>query len=166
MFILLISVSGCTIKKPNYFVEIARKENVNHKTIRAICEHESGNYDYVVNVNKSRWNWKQGPHYFKNKIAANFFMDIYLKPFGMNYDIGVCQINSQHFKRFNLDNEDLLDRETNIMVAAKIYKANVIACNNEIVCALSLYNTGRKNSTIGKAYAKKVLAIRARMFDE
>lgn len=164
MSIILTFFTGCTIKKPNYFVEIAKKENVNYKTIQAICQHESGNYDYVVNVNKSKWNWKKGPHYFKNKIAANLFMDIYLKPFDMNYDVGVCQINSQHFDRFDLDNEDLLDRETNIKIACKIYKYNVRACKGEIYCALSMYNTGYKKSTIGMAYAKKVLKIRSGLF--
>ncbi len=162
----IVLVSGCTIKKPRFYVEIAKAENVNYKTIRAICEHESGNYDYVINVNKSRWGWKQGAHYFKNKMAANIFMDVYLKPFNMNYDVGVCQINTIHLKRFNLDNEDLLDKATNIRIASKIYKENVITCKGEIMCALSMYNTGRKKSTIGTAYANKVLKIRSRLYDE
>ncbi len=90
-------------------------------------------------------------------------MDYVLDPLFLNYDIGICQINKVHLKRLKLDNEELLDRELNIDIAAKIYKYNLGKCNDEIICALSMYNTGYKNSTVGKKYAKKVLKVRRRL---
>jgi soluble lytic murein transglycosylase-like protein len=93
-------------------------------------------------------------------------MDYVLDPTFANYDIGVCQINKLWLKKMGLDNEDLLDRETNINVAAKIYLNNVRRCKNNIYCALSLYNTGKKNSKIGKKYANKVLKARKKLFNK
>ena len=91
-------------------------------------------------------------------------MDTILDPLFLSYDVGICQINNQHLDRFNLDNEDLLDIEHNIEVATKIYKYNINKCKNDIICALSMYNTGKRKSEIGKKYAKKVLRMKSKMF--
>lgn len=158
----LLLFTGCS--NTNYFVEVGKKHNINYKTLRAIAEVESGNRPYTVNVNKSIFNIQQGGHYFDSSIAANMYMDMVLDPLGLNYDIGLCQVNSSHLDRFDLDNEDLLDEETNIDIATRIYKWNLKQCDWKIVCALSMYNTGKKNSTVGKKYAKKVLDARKRLF--
>jgi hypothetical protein len=160
----IIILSGCN-KKPlhNIFIEKGHKYDVNHRTLKAICKVESNHQDYVINVNKSILNIQKGPHLFKSAFNANLYMDYVLDPLLLNYDIGICQINKVHLKRLNLDNEDLLDRELNIDIAAKIYKYNLKKCNNEIICALSMYNTGYKNSSIGKKYAQKVLKTRKRL---
>jgi len=92
-------------------------------------------------------------------------MDNFLERKNLNYDIGLCQINSWWLSRLNLKNEDLLDYRLNIFVAAKIYNDNVKLCNGDIYCALSMYNTGKKNSSIGIKYAKKVLAIRQKIYN-
>ncbi|MEA3553936.1 MAG: transglycosylase SLT domain-containing protein [Campylobacterota bacterium] len=155
---------GCTQKSvEQIFFEKGLKYNVNHKTLYAICKVESNHNENVVNVNKSIFNIQQGPHYFNSAFKANLYMDYILDPLLLNYDIGICQINKQHLDRLDLDNEDLLDRELNIDTAAKIYKYNLGKCNNEIVCALSMYNTGYKNSTVGRRYAQKVLRIRKKL---
>jgi soluble lytic murein transglycosylase-like protein len=161
LFSITILMSACSQKSiSQIFIEKGKKYNVNFKTLYAICKHESNHKSNVVNVNRSIFNVQRGSHYFSSAFKANLYMDYVLDPLLLNYDIGICQINKVHLKRLDLDNEDLLDREINIDTAAKIYKYNLRKCRNEIICALSMYNTGRKNSTIGKRYAKKVLRIR------
>lgn len=166
-FFLIILFTGCSSKSLyQKFYDIAQEHNINHKTLIAICKKESNLKPYVVNVNKSIFDIQRGPHAFDTAFGANMYMDFVLDPLFLNYDIGMCQINKIHLDRFNLDNEDLLDEETNIEIAAKIYKWNVKACNGDIRCALSMYNTGHKNSTIGNIYASKVLRKRKEMFGE
>ncbi|NOQ32201.1 MAG: transglycosylase SLT domain-containing protein [Helicobacteraceae bacterium] len=159
---LLLLFSGCSHK--NYFKISAKKHNVNYKTLTAIASVESNHKSNVVNVNKSIFDIQRGPHYFDNWFTANLYMDMVLDPLGLNYDVGICQINKIHFDRFNLDNEDLLDDEINIDAAARIYRWNVTKCKGQIVCALSMYNTGKGNSKTGKKYANKVLRARKRLF--
>ncbi len=157
LFIIILFFSGCTKKTINeIFIEKGKKYNVNHKTLYAICKVESNHNINVVNVNKSIFNIQQGPHYFNSSFKANLYMDYVLDPLLLNYDIGICQINKVHLKRLKLDNEELLDRELNIDIAAKIYKYNLRKCNNKIMCALSMYNTGRKNSTVGRKHNELV----------
>jgi len=91
-------------------------------------------------------------------------MDTILDPLFLSYDVGVCQINVQHFDRNELDNEDLLDDETNIELAAKILRHNLNACRGDYNCALSMYNTGEKSSEKGKYYTYKVLKARKKLF--
>ena len=70
-------------------------------------------------------------------------------------------LHNESIKLKNLNNE-----EKNIEIAARIYKYNLRQCGNNIICALSMYNTGYKNSTIGRKYAQKVLRKRKEMFGE
>ncbi len=164
IFILFL-FSGCSQKSiEQIFIEKGSKYNINHKTLTAICKVESNHNENVVNVNSSILNIQRGPHYFDSAFGANLYMDYVLDPLLLNYDIGICQINKQHLSRLNLDNEDLLDRELNIDIAAKIYKYNLGRCSNKIICALSMYNTGSGNSRIGKKYADKVLRARRKLF--
>ena len=165
--IILIStilLTGCSTKSLNQiFIDESKKYGVNHKTIKAICTHESGLNGNVVNVNSSIFNIEKGSHFFNSAFAANFFMDYKLDPLLLNYDIGICQINKIHLDRLDMDNEELLDIETNINIAAKIYLWNVRECKGNIKCALSMYNTGKKHSKIGLNYANKVLKIRRKL---
>ncbi len=164
---ILFIFTGCSSKTLyQKFYNIAEQNNINHKTLIAICKKESNLKPYVINVNKSLFNIQRGPHSFDSWFAANAYMDFVLDPLFLNYDIGMCQINKIHLDRLDLDNEDLLDEDTNIEAAAKIYKWNVKQCRGEIICALSMYNTGYKNSTIGRVYANKVLRIRKQLFKE
>ena len=160
--IVVIFLSGCSNKQ--YFIDSAQKHNLNHHTLRAIAEVESGNESNVINVNKSIFNIQQGSHYFDNWFTANLYMDTILDPLNLSYDAGVCQINNQHLDRNDLDNEDLLDDEINIEMAAKILRHNLNACGGDTVCALSMYNTGKRSSKRGLRYADKVLRARKRLY--
>lgn len=160
--ITLLLTSGCSNK--SYFVESAQKHKLNHHTLMAIAEVESGNESNVINVNESIFNIQKGPHYFDNWFTANLYMDTILDPLFLSYDVGVCQINVQHFERNGLDNEDLLDDEINIELAAKILRHNLDTCRGNYRCALSMYNTGERNSARGVRYTNKVLRARKRLF--
>lgn len=160
----ILLLSGCSQK--NYFIENGIKYNVNYKTLTAIATVESNHKSNVVNVNESIFDIQRGSHYFDNWFTANLYMDTILDPLGLNYDVGICQINKIHFDRFDLDNEDLLDDAINIEIAAKVYKWNINKCNGNVRCALSMYNTGKAYSKKGSRYAEKVLRARLRMFGE
>lgn len=162
MIILILFTSGCSNKQ--YFINSANTHNLNYHTLRAIAEVESGNKSNVVNVNESIFNIQKGPHYFDNWFTANLYMDTILDPLFLSYDVGVCQINVQHFDRNGLDNEDLLDDEINIELAAKILRHNLNSCKGDYRCALSMYNTGLKSCAKGKYYTDKVLRARKKLF--
>ena len=68
------------------------------------CKLESNHNPNVINVNKSIFDIQKGSHYFDNWFTANLYMDTVLDPLGLNYDIGICQINKIHLKRFKMDN--------------------------------------------------------------
>jgi len=160
----IILFSACSTRFPhkhkyynssNIYYNIASKHNINYKTIHAICFTESSENPYTIHVNKGRY---RGSYYFKSKYKALSFIKNKLKY--SNYDTGMCQINNWWLKRLNIPIEYLLDRDYNIELATKIYKQNLKKCNNNIYCALSLYNTGKKKSKTGILYAKKVLKNR------
>jgi len=161
LLFIILSFTSCSQKTLNYkFNHISKKYHINPRTMKAICKHESNYNSYTINVNKSIFNIQKGTHYFNSWISANLYMDTVLDPLGLNYDIGICQINKEHLNQYNLDNEDLLNDDINIDIATRIYKWCVKSCKGNIICALSMYNTGKKHSIIGKKYAYKVLKIR------
>jgi len=160
--IVISSITGCSSK--NYFMESSLRHELDQHTLMAIAEVESGNESNVINVNESLFNIQKGPHYFDNWFTANLYMDTILDPLFLSYDVGICQINIQHLERNGLDNEDLLDDEINIELAAKILRHNLNLCKGDYNCALSMYNTGEKNSAKGRRYTKKVLRARKRLF--
>lgn len=190
---VVLFVSGCSQKKEevlvntnqnkmienisnkevdNIFEEKAKQLDVNSKTLKAICKHESLNNPYAINVNKNKNNKRNdfvGSYKFKLDVEADLFMNTVLEPMNLNYDIGYCQINSQHLDE-NLVNVDLLKIEKNIEKAALIYKYGVDYCKSKkakdlLECSLSMYNTGKINtvSSIGRAYANKVKKELAKM---
>jgi hypothetical protein len=162
---LILSFSGCASKTTlQIFKEESKRQNINFKTMYSICKKESSLNNNVVNVNKSILDIQRGPHYFKSSFKTNLYMDFVLDPLNLNYDIGICQINKQHLKKNNLDNEDLLDIRTNVRLATSIYKYNLKKCDFKIICALSMYNTGKRKSSIGFKYANNVLKIRKNIF--
>lgn len=130
----------------------SRKLNVNYKIIRAICFTESSGNPFTIHVNNGKY---KGAHRFKSKWAAINFIKKYLKH--SSYDSGICQINNYWIKKLHISHKKIFDKKFNIRLASKIYKYNLKKCNNDIRCALSMYNTGKKHSDIGMEYANIVL---------
>jgi|SRR5690625_3948332 len=82
------------------------------------------------------------------------------------YDLGIMQINTWWLKRtgrysltaIGITEEELLTNDcTNIAVGVWVLKQNLNQYGN-VKAALSAYNTGKPDSSIGLAYAKKVIA--------
>lgn len=165
-------IENISIKEiDNIFEKKAKESEVNPKTLKAICKHESLNNPYAINVNKKKdkKNDFVGSYKFKLDVEADLFMNTVLEPMNLNYDIGYCQINSQHLNE-TLVNTDLLEIDKNIEKAANIYKYGVDVCKSKkaqdlLECSLSMYNTGKTNmeSSIGRAYANKVKKVLAKM---
>lgn len=170
ILIILLTIfifTGCADKKlSEIFIEKSKESKVDYKLMMAICKHESGFKEYAINVNTSIFNIQQGPHFFDGSFGANIYMDMILDPLFLSYDVGMCQVNNQHLDRFGIDNEDLLDKEINIGIAVKIYKYNTIKCKGDVMCSLSMYNTGNSNNERGRNYAKKVLSLKNKMFNK
>ena len=74
---------------------------------------------------------------------------------GDNVDMGLAQINSKNLPALGLTVEQVFDPCTNIAAGANILAAGY-ARTGSLGGALSMYNTGRSDSTIGAAYAQKV----------
>lgn len=146
--------------KSDLYKKVAARYSINHKTLRAIAKRESSERDLVINVNS--WLFK-GSYAFSSKLSAALFMDLLLDTTGQNYDVGRCQINSYWQDVLEIDSNELLHASLNVDVAAFIYKGNVERCSGNAICALSMYNTGKKNSKIGRAYALSVLKIRSKL---
>jgi len=173
LLILIIFFSSCSTrfahshKIHNYsktsnlslYKSQSAKHNVNYKTVHAICFTESSESPYVIHVNEGKYS---GPHRFKTSRSALNYINRKLQY--SNYDTGICQINSWWLNRLNITPSHLLDKKYNIGLAAKIYSDNLKRCKNEIYCALSIYNTGKKKSSIGKKYAHKVLKNRRYLY--
>lgn len=77
-------------------------------------------------------------------------------------DLGVMQINEwwlPKLQKQNITSEVLLENEcVNIAVGSWILASNYYA-HKDWAKALSVYNTGKVNSSTGRSYAKEVLSI-------
>lgn len=157
----------------SYFIDKAKKYNIDIQTLRAICKHESKFNPYAINVNKNKTAEVKelvGSYNFNIKEEAQLFMNVVFDKPNLSFDVGYCQINNQHFTKNNLESEDLLDIEKNIELSAKIYRYGVDRCikansKNLVECSLSMYNTGKLNteSPIGIKYAQKVINVKNKL---
>lgn len=138
--------------------EVALKYNINYKILKGITRVESNFKNLAINVNRNKKHKNlQGSHYFNNKKEAIDFANK-IDSLGLNFDMGYNQINNNwkniHFKKY----DELFDTTNNITISAKILSYNLKRyCNNDMICRLSVYNTGYKKSSIGKKYANKVI---------
>ncbi len=81
---------------------------------------------------------------------------------GMNFDVGLLQINSQHFEeggylnKMGFDIEDALDGcRSAVMASLILLEAHLRS--GHILSALSIYNTGSPVKGISNGYVKSVL---------
>lgn len=77
-------------------------------------------------------------------------------------DYGLMQVNSIHLPRLaahGVDDQALLSQPCiNVAVGADVLASGLAATGGALAPALSMYNTGRPDSTVGAAYAARVLA--------
>lgn len=118
-------------------------------TMGSIIKQESGGVPFVINDNTGKKVYK-----FNNKQDA-VLKAAELISVGNSIDLGLAQINSKNLARLGLSVEQVLDPCQNIAAGAKILQENYERTNS-LPAALSMYNTGKSNSSIGKKYAAGV----------
>lgn len=77
-------------------------------------------------------------------------------------DVGLMQINSVHLPRlradYGIEREKLFNPCVNAFAGAQVLAQALERTGGAIKPALSIYNTGRPDSTVGAAYAQRVLS--------
>ena len=77
-------------------------------------------------------------------------------------DVGLMQINSVHLPRlradYGIEREKLFNPCVNAFAGAQVLAQALERTGGALKPALSIYNTGRPDSTVGAAYAQRVLA--------
>ena len=118
-------------------------------TMAAVVKQESAGQPWAVNNNTTKKSTT-----FGSKAAA-VAAAVAAVGRGDNVDMGLAQINSKNLPVLGLTVEQVFDPCTNIAAGANILAAGY-ARTGSLGDALSMYNTGRPDSTIGAAYAQKV----------
>ena len=124
---------------------------------------ESGGNSLAIHDNRS------GKSYFPNNLSeALAIAQRLMADKNASIDLGLAQINSKNLKRFNASLEDAFDPCSSVKMGSVIFaealqnaKSAGLTGDAAIRAALSQYNTGRLNSSIGAAYASRVLGGRA-----
>lgn len=134
--------------------------NVNPVTMGSIVSHESTNRPFAINVNG---NYRL-PHQPADAEEAVATID-WLQAQGMNFDVGLGQVNSANFAALGLTGRQLLDPCTNLRAAAIVLTgcyARAVKDHGEgqkaLLHALSCYNTGSQTRGFSNGYVKAVVA--------
>ena len=135
-----------------------------HATMmQKIIAAESGGNSLAIHDNKT------GKSYFPDNLSeALAIASKLMADKNASIDLGLAQINSRNLPRFNASLADAFDPCSSIKMGSMIYAEGLknavsagLSGDAAIRAALSQYNTGRLNSTVGAAYASRVLGGRA-----
>ena len=124
--------------------------NVSQQTVVAIIKTESGGNPFAINVNGAR----QPPAPTSAASAAATARRFIAA--GYSVDLGLGQINSRNMRWLGLTWNTVFDPCTNISAGAKVL-THGYQKTGSLPAALSMYNTGKPNSTRGQEYARQVL---------
>jgi type IV secretion system protein VirB1 len=118
-------------------------------TMAAVVKQESGGQPWVIHNNTSKKSVV-----FASKAAA---VAAALTAIGRgdSVDLGLAQINSRNLPALGLTVDQVFDPCTNLAAGATILAESYHKAGS-LNGALSLYNTGRPDSNIGAAYARRV----------
>ena len=129
-----------------------------HWIMQKIFFRESSHNPIALNINKGQGYIKRQP---KSLYEAQLVVN-YLLSKNINFDIGIGQINSQHFQENRIFNKmgyratDALDICTNIKMATFLFE-DAYKRTGRVDQALSIYNTGDPFKGIKNGYVEKVL---------
>jgi type IV secretion system protein VirB1 len=118
-------------------------------TMSAVVKQESGGNPWALNNNTTKKSQIFGT---KSEAVAAALHAIRN---GQSVDMGLAQLNSKNLEWLGLTVEQAFDPCANINAGAKILENGYVKTGN-LHQALSMYNTGKPNSTTGSAYAQKV----------
>lgn len=118
-------------------------QGVNPVVMHGIISQESSFNPFAIGVVNGRL--KRQPRTYQEGIAAIQA----LQAKGMNFSVGLAQINKQHFKRFGLNYTNMFNMCENVKAGAAIYKGCLAAANKSFGvgnfstwAALSCYYSG------------------------
>jgi type IV secretion system protein VirB1 len=118
-------------------------------TMSAIVKQESGGQLWVINDNNGKRSYRLGSK------AEAVLKATELISAGHSIDMGLAQINSKNLGWLGLSVEQVFEPCENIASGAKVLE-NGYKKTGSLPQALSMYNTGRANSEIGRRYAESV----------
>lgn len=118
-------------------------------TMAAIVKQESGGSPWVIYDNTGKRSYR-----LSSKVEA-VLKATELISAGSSVDLGLAQINSKNLRWLGLSVEQVMDPCTNVSAGAKILEGNYKR-TGDLNSALSMYNTGRADSSVGRAYTEKV----------
>lgn len=128
---------------------LACAPDVDPVTMSAIIKQESGGRPWVINDNNGRRSYRL------NSKAEAVLKATELISAGHSIDMGLAQINSKNLGWLNLSVEQVFNPCTNIAAGARVLRDGYMRTGS-LMQALSMYNTGRANSSIGRRYAESV----------
>jgi len=143
---------------------IACAPNVSADTLLTIARHESGLNEYAVHVNAptDEFLYKIPKDRDSALTVARAAMQQ-----GYSVDVGLMQVNSQHFDRFGVSIADVFEPCTNVRMGATVLTENYIEAvrvygqtDQALLAALSAYNTGDFSRGLENGYVAKLLAAR------
>lgn len=149
----IISFASSSVAMANVWLQAEAISGVPHTKIYAMALKESG---VAARDSKLRpWPWTlnsaQGSMRFKTKKEAYAAIKMLVEQGLTNIDIGVMQINL----RWNWDlikDKDILDPQTNVMVAASLLKAHMKTTKGDVRKSVALYHSRlEKNATVYEA---------------
>lgn len=119
-------------------------------TMSAIVKQESAGHPWSINDNNGKRSYR-----LKTKEEA-VLKATELISSGHSIDMGLAQINSKNLRWLGLSVAQAFDPCTNISAGAKVL-THGYQKTGSLPAALSMYNTGKPNSTRGQEYARQVL---------
>ncbi|KDN94655.1 hypothetical protein EI16_12205 [Hydrogenovibrio marinus] len=128
------------------------------KVMKRLVQVESGGNPLAINVNAPGVQFPKP----KNKYQAKQLLRELLSR-GYSVDIGLAQINSQHFKQGRdfasrgFKAEDALDPCINLKMGALLISEAYRRHNDNLVAALSVYNTGNPEKGLENGYVEKYI---------
>ena len=139
-------------------IDTCKHNQVPTEIVRKIMKVESAKNSFTVNVNSNGKSLVSFNPKTKNeaKTIATEWMNK-----GYTVDVGLMQLNSENFSKFNISIDEALEPCTNIKVASTIYNNFYKLTNkddNEILRikqALSGYNTGNLKTGFENGYVAK-----------
>ena len=131
---------------------------VHPRTMAAIIEAESSRNIYAINVNKNGFSQPKPETLEEAKLTF-----VALQEQGINFDVGLGQINSANFSAYGLTSENAFDPCTNLRAAGDILTQNFLSASksfeNEqesLYAAISAYNTGNYKHGLENGYVNMV----------
>jgi len=138
-------IASCSVPKyKNLMPMIVRKESMNNP--------------YAVNINAEVKIQKQ-----PGSLERAMSIVKMLKNSEFNFDVGLSQVNSYHFRpggflsKKNFTVEDALDPCLNVLMGSLILDDAVRMAKGNLGQALSIYNTGHKEYGFRNGYVDRVL---------